>query len=121
MHKSIAPNILLTKDYSSFSKLDQKAYNWSTYVKYIKREQKFFKHLLFRLMGDIITHKELGINAHSRVMVYIHAGLGERKNKDYEFCSEGSPRYKELIHTDDWDDIGPISHYMAFYYNYDTP
>lgn len=85
-----------------------------TYIKDIKREQHFIKHLLFRLLMETPC-KEL------RILVYIHANFGERIEKDYIFTDKNSKKYKQAIQTDDWNDIGNVEEFKNFFYNYNIP
>lgn len=100
-------NILLTTDYSQWS-------NDNTYIVHIIREQRFLKHLLFGMMLHFLnTNKKVVLNQH--ILVYIHAGFGDRKAKDYQFWPPASKEYKALIQTDDWTDRGTVQEHLKFF------
>lgn len=111
-------NILLTTDYQPWV-------NDPKYIKYIKREQLFIKHLIFKILFNYHNSPASiyrgTINAtdatfNQRVLVYIHAGFGEREEKHYAFLVENSREYNRLIKTDDWVDKGELNEYIEFFY-----
>lgn len=107
---------LLTTDYSSWIQYTESEHSCKDYINYIKREQNFLKHLIYRMLHD--EDYQQGLNTH--VLVYIHAGFGVRADKDYQFLSINSFTYGKLIATDDWNDIGDLDTYVKFFYNYIT-
>lgn len=106
----VTKNILLNTDYTRWEKA-------TTYIRDIKREQHFLKHLIFRLL----CNNPLYIGDKIRVLVYIHAGFGDRAEKDYHFTKKNSTSYHKLIQTDDWNDIGGVEEFKNFFYNYNIP
>lgn len=106
--------ILLTTDYSSFIPYTQAEHGCKEYINHIKREQHFLKHLIYKLLHD--TNYQQGLD--TRVLVYIHAGFGERTEANYGFYKGDSYEYASLIATDDWNDIGDLDTYIDFFYNY---
>lgn len=56
----------------------------------------------------------------SRILVYIHANFGERKENNYAFESKDSKEYKRLIQTDDWNDIGSLYEFRHFFHTWNN-
>lgn len=103
-------NILLSIKYNGNGEDENREY-----TRYIKREQHFLKHLIFRAICNNPSNENI------KVLVYIHAGFGERTEKDYHFSKKDSKGYKALIQTDDWSDIGGVEEFKDFFYNYNIP
>lgn len=107
-------NILLSTDYTPHVPYTQAEHGCKEYINYIKREQQFLKHLIYKLLYD--TDYQQGLD--TRVLVYIHAGFGERTEANYQFHSVDSYAYGSLIATDDWNDMGSLDTYVEFFYNH---
>lgn len=100
--------ILLTTDYSPWA-------NDNSYITCIIREQRFLKHLLFGMMNFLIIKSQKRVILNQRVLVYIHAGFGDRKAEDYQFWPKHCKQYDKLIATDDWNDRGSVEEYCKFF------
>lgn len=99
-------NILMTRTYAPWG-------NNIHYINHIIREQRFLKHIIYKYM--VIT---ANIPSTLRVMVYIHAGFGDRNESHYRLALKTESEYNDLIKTDDWNDIGSVLEFQQFFYNW---
>lgn len=83
------------------------------YINCIIKEQRFLKHLIYKYMVTTCN-----IPSSLRVLVYIHAGFGDRTERDYCFTLNSEKGYKTLIQTDDWNDIGSVLEFQKFFYSF---